>query len=123
MPDEIERAAPHRWVNQSRWHRLYNSAHWKRRRILQLTFHPLCALCPSPTVATVVDHVVPHEGDPTSFYTGELQSLCEACHNVTKKREELHGFLPSIDEHGWPTDPRHPCNASPQARRSQDHRG
>jgi 5-methylcytosine-specific restriction endonuclease McrA len=33
------------------------------------------------TAANVVDHVTPHKGDWTDFITGELQSLCEPCHN------------------------------------------
>jgi 5-methylcytosine-specific restriction endonuclease McrA len=49
--------------------------------------------------ATVVDHVKPHKGDWTDFITGELQSLCEPCHNSAKRR---------ID--GYPTDPNHRFN-------------
>ena len=125
MPEQTSNPDPiplRRWGGQGAWHALYNTSKWKRLRVLQLTAHPLCKLClerGTPTVATVVDHVVPHRGDRTLFFLGELQSLCEPCHNIEKKREEMHGFRPGVDADGWPTDPRHPANASPQARRSR----
>jgi hypothetical protein len=40
----------------------------------------------------VVDHVVPHKGDWTEFVTGELQSVCEPCHNSVKRQIELRGY-------------------------------
>ena len=53
-----------------KWHHLYNTAHWKRRRKLQLAQHPLCAICLQrglPTAATVADHVKPHNGDRSPY--------------------------------------------------------
>ncbi|WP_238257878.1 HNH endonuclease [Methylobacterium gnaphalii] len=38
--------------------------------------------------ATTADHVVPHRGDVEAFWSNELQSLCNACHNSVKQREE-----------------------------------
>jgi 5-methylcytosine-specific restriction protein A len=40
---------------------------WRRARAAFLARHPLCALCRAQgrvVPATVVDHVVPHRGDP-----------------------------------------------------------
>ena len=108
-----------------KWHHLYNTAHWKRRRKLQLAQHPLCAICLQrglPTAATVADHVKPHNGDRNLFFVGELQSLCESCHNSEKKRIELRGYGSDVDKDGWPTDPRHPSNKADEARRSAQHK-
>ena len=60
------------------------------------------------TVATIVDHVVPHRGDRNSFVLGQLQSLCESCHNSSKQQIETHGFIRDIGLDGRPIDPKHP---------------
>jgi hypothetical protein len=39
---------------------------------------------------------------------GELQSLCFACHNSTKKKIEQRGYDPAIGADGLPLDPKHP---------------
>jgi 5-methylcytosine-specific restriction enzyme A len=91
---------------------LYRTARWSRIRKHQLREHPLCKYCAERaivTVATIVDHVEPHRGDLTKFWTGPLQSLCLHCHNSTKAHVELHGFRPDIGLDGWPLDPKHPC--------------
>lgn len=99
------------------YRRLYKTARWQARRTLQLSAEPLCRTCQlhgRTTAATVADHVVPHRGDPTLFYEGELQSLCDAdpfrCHSRVKQREEALGFSPAVDADGFPHDPRHPAN-------------
>jgi hypothetical protein len=61
-------------------------------------------------VATVVDHIVPHHGDKTLFFTGELQSLCATHHNSFKKKLELRGYSTQIGIDGWPIDPMHPLH-------------
>src|SRR5215471_2739471 len=89
------------------WDGFYKTARWKRLRKLQLTQHPLCAFCLERgivTAANVADHVVPHGGDRHAFVTGKLQSLCEACHNTTKRQIELHGYRIDIGLDGYPTD-------------------
>lgn len=73
-----------------RWYKL---AAWKGpngRRALQLKREPLCALCPewSKQPAKVADHVVPHRDNYVLFWHGELQSLCKACHDGKKQRQE-----------------------------------
>jgi 5-methylcytosine-specific restriction protein A len=98
----------HRWG----W---YGLAAWKRRRRHQLRTEPLCKYCRAVGMAvpaTHVDHVVPHHGDYNLFVTSELQSLCIHCHNKTKHIEELHGYTHACGFDGWPTDPRHPSNAT-----------
>ena len=64
--------------------RLYDTARWKRIRQAQLAREPWCAECSRANIyrpATDVDHYVVHRGDELLFYTGELQSLCHACHS------------------------------------------
>jgi 5-methylcytosine-specific restriction protein A len=57
------------------------------------------------TVATVADHIAPHNGDWNAFLTGALQSLCEHCHNSSKRRIDLGTPpRPYIGEDGWPID-------------------
>jgi 5-methylcytosine-specific restriction endonuclease McrA len=78
-----KRAIP--WEGHWRtWYRLHR---WQKLRRAQLRKEPLCAMCFAKgkiVPATVADHVVPHRGDWTQFWMGELQSLCAACHNGDK---------------------------------------
>jgi len=88
-------------------------ARWRRLRKFQLIQHPLCKFCLERgivTAANVVDHVEPHRGDWTAFVTGELQSLCEACHKSAKRQIELRGYRCDVGVDGYPTDPNHPFN-------------
>ena len=58
---------------------------WRQRRESFLADHPLCVECERQgrvREATVVDHVIPHRGDPDLFWNGELQALCKDCHDV-----------------------------------------
>lgn len=70
---------------------------WARRSRLFRARYPLCGMRPDgqtpvlsrcfrervTTIADVVDHVVPHRGDPALFWDelGNWQSLCSACHS------------------------------------------
>jgi hypothetical protein len=104
---------PSKGVYHSRWHQLYSTGRWVRRRRAQLLQQPLCAMClkhGTVALATVCDHIEPHDGDPYKFYYGAVQSLCRPCHDRHKKGLELHGYSRTIDADGWPTDPKHPSN-------------
>lgn len=96
---------------------LYNTKRWKTRRARQLAYEPLCRMCAQAkrlTPATVADHVVPHRGDETLFFDGELQSLCDAypwrCHSSRKQKIEALGYDPGCDAQGRPRDAAHPWN-------------
>lgn len=99
---------------------LYRSARWRGpngRRAQQLAAEPLCRMCAKAgrvTAATVADHIIPHRGDETLFFEGELQSLCDAppwrCHSSRKQRIEALGYEPGCDASGRPVDPSHPWN-------------
>lgn len=64
---------------------------WRRRRMDQLTEHPLCAACEREgrvVLASVVDHIIPHEGqaDPLFWAASNLQSLCKRHHDLKTAR-------------------------------------
>lgn len=65
---------------------------WQKARATYLTNHPLC-VCHLANgrvePATVVDHVVPHQGDQKLFWdTGNWQPLCQPCHDSLKAQVE-----------------------------------
>jgi len=88
------------------WKPWYSLARWRRRREQQLSSEPLCRFCEARGLvvpATVADHVEPHRGDPVKFWQGLLQSLCKACHDRDKQREENGGrAIAAIACDGWP---------------------
>ncbi|WP_229205960.1 HNH endonuclease signature motif containing protein [Duganella sp. Leaf126] len=65
---------------------------WQQARAGYLAKHPLCVYCEREgrvTVATVVDHRVPHRGDMKLFWDrANWQGLCAAHHSGDKQREE-----------------------------------
>ena len=58
---------------------------WRKRSKLFLKAYPLCEDCLKQnklTPATVVDHIVPHRGDPTLMWAeSNWQPLCKRCHD------------------------------------------
>lgn len=69
---------------------LYDTARWKRIRKAHLIKHPWCEehlKNGAYVLATDVDHIEPHKGDPYKFFNNKRQSLCHSCH-AKKTREE-----------------------------------
>jgi len=68
---------------------------WRDARAFYLAQYPLCVMCQKEgrvTVATVVDHIIPHCGDYTLMWDeGNWQSLCTSCHSK-KTALENGGF-------------------------------
>lgn len=58
---------------------------WNKARRVFLAAHPLCEECLKEgryTKATVVDHIIPHRGDPKLFWDeSNWQALCKKCHD------------------------------------------
>lgn len=58
---------------------------WYKARDLYLRQHPLCEECLKEhrtRAATVIDHVIPHRGDPMLFWdTRNWQALCKQHHD------------------------------------------
>lgn len=65
---------------------------WQKARERFLSEHPLCVYCERQgrvAAATVVDHIVPHEGNERLFWDeSNWQSLCATHHSSDKQREE-----------------------------------
>lgn len=93
------------------WRNWYSGRRWRRLRAQQLAIEPCCRLCAARnrvTPATVVDHIKPHKGDKSLFYSPEnLQSLCKRCHDAVKQALEKTGSLRGCGTDGTPLDPRH----------------
>lgn len=85
---------------------------WRRARAQYLASHPCCTLCLQRGIvepATVVDHVIPHRGDPVLFNDrGNWQPLCQTCHDAVKQAQEKSGRLRGSDVTGLPLDAAHP---------------
>lgn len=65
---------------------------WQQARLVFLNANPLCLFCDREgrtTVATVVDHIVPHRGNMELFWDrSNWAALCASCHSSTKQRIE-----------------------------------
>lgn len=65
---------------------------WQKARDGYLRKHPLCCYCEREgrvTAATVVDHIVAHQGDDRLFWDStNWQPLCKPHHDGAKQREE-----------------------------------
>lgn len=65
---------------------------WQKARLGFLRKHPLCAHCQAEgrvTAATVVDHIVPHKGDPVAFWDRtNWGPLCAPHHNLKTATED-----------------------------------
>ncbi len=63
---------------------------WQKARATYLGRNQLCAACMKegrPTLATVVDHIVPHRGDVNLFWdTSNWQPLCKTCHDAKTRQ-------------------------------------
>ena len=67
---------------------------WRIARKAFLQTHPLCVECQKEgryTKATVVDHIIPHRGDPKLFWDkANWQSLCKHHHDVKTMTEDRY---------------------------------
>ena len=70
-------------------------ARWRRARDAFLARQSLCVRCRAAgrlEPATVVDHVVPHRGDPALFWDeANWAALCKRCHDAKTAREGRWG--------------------------------
>ena len=61
--------------------------------------------------AAVVNHKVPHRGNPELFFDIEnTESVCKTDHDALIQREEKRGYTIGCDADGKPVDPLHPWN-------------
>jgi 5-methylcytosine-specific restriction protein A len=58
---------------------------WRQARLNFLSSNPLCVQCHAKgyiVSATVVDHIIPHQGDEGLFWDRDnWQALCRSCHS------------------------------------------
>ena len=87
---------------------------WEKARAAYLAEHPLCVMCEARgrvEPATVVDHIIAHQGDLKLFWDRKnWQGLCDHDHNSRKQQLERRGYSTEVGADGWPTDPAHPAN-------------
>lgn len=97
----------------AQYRKLYNTARWRHIRDHQLSARPLCEMCEADgklATASVCDHIEPHKGDHDKFYAGPYQSLCKACHDGPKQKQERRGYVIGCGPDGTPIDGGHPWN-------------
>jgi hypothetical protein len=110
----------------------YDTPEWRKMIKEFIAQNPSCIGCAAigkRTPATIMDHIIPHKGDRSKFFSGPFQPLCSWCHGATKrmlerafevgevKAEDLHMASaaavklsrrrprPStIGAEGWPSD-------------------
>jgi 5-methylcytosine-specific restriction protein A len=67
---------------------------WQKVRLYHLHKNPLCVNCKSKemiTVATDVDHIIPHRGNHKLFWDqSNWQSLCHSCHSIKTMKEDKY---------------------------------
>jgi 5-methylcytosine-specific restriction enzyme A len=77
--------------------RLYDHR-WRNYRTAYLAQHPLCVACAADgqtTAASVIDHIVDHNGDHALFWDpANHQPLCAPCHNRKTGRTAAFGRKP-----------------------------
>jgi len=75
---------------------------WQQTRLGYLRKHPLCVHCQAlgrVTVATDLDHIVPHKGDMEMFWqSSNWQGLCSYHHKLKTVKED-GGFGNKLLEH------------------------
>lgn len=84
-----EHRRPNRDVRRWYYHARWVHPDWGLRAQV-LADNPWCVTCQIQgvlTIATDIDHVIPHRGDPGRFWDrGNLQGLCGACHRTKTGR-------------------------------------
>jgi len=95
--------------------RLYGRR-WGKARKEHLEQYPFCTMCENDGrmhYGIVVDHVIPHRGDPVLFWDEtNWQTLCGMHHDAAKQSEEKTGTARGCDIKGVPRDPSHHWSAN-----------
>lgn len=110
MPD-------HRSPEAAQYRQLYKTTQWQRHRWSILVRDRFtcqkCGRLEGRTSQLVADHKTPHRGDLGLFWdAANLWTLCKPCHDRDKQSEERTGYSKAIGIDGWPTDEKHPANAT-----------
>lgn len=91
-PGRLAIAAPASWRSGMTSTQRGYGYRWQQARERYLLDNPLCVFCARrgmTTAASVVDHVVAHQGDQALFWDQDnWQALCKPCHDSEKQRLE-----------------------------------
>ena len=102
------------------WRNWYKLRRWLDLREGQLTRQPLCERCLKDfrvRRATVAHHLIKHEGDAALFWDPDnLASSCKPCHDRHEQAQEARGYALDLAPSGWPSDPNHPANRTPDTK-------
>jgi len=79
------------------WRRWYGTATWQALRwsclVRDLFTCQSCGKVEADTSKLHGDHIIAHRGDRDLFFDpGNVQTLCEHCHNAIKQREESNAW-------------------------------
>ncbi|WP_246763306.1 HNH endonuclease [Rhizobium sp. 007] len=90
------------------WHRLYDTAEWKRLRQYQLAMEPLCRFCLITGRGDRGDDRRPHQSSQGSgeffFDPSNLQSLCKHHHDSAKKMIDHGKMVVTYGLDGYPIE-------------------
>ena len=104
--------------------KFHASAEWKKISRLQRDKQPWCEnhlAAGEHVLAESVDHKMKPDGDFTLQRSWDnLMSLCNPCHAYKTRTGELP-LITGYDPSGYPIDPRHPANLTPE-QRAEAHR-
>lgn len=80
---------------------VYNTARWKRLRLVKLKNNPLCEICEKKGITKMADDVHhiqsfmsvddPEARKALAFDYDNLMSLCDECHSEIHKRKRSRG--------------------------------
>lgn len=80
---------------------VYNTARWKRLRLVKLRNNPLCEVCEKKGITKMADDVHhiqsfmsvdnPEARKALAFDYDNLMSLCDECHSEIHKRKRSRG--------------------------------
>lgn len=89
---------------------MYQDRGWRRARRRYLSDNPICVRCEATgriQPATIVDHIVPHNGDWDAFWNvSNWQALCKPCHDrktLTEDRGTAYGRWQRIPTRAKPS--------------------
>ena len=99
-----------KWYNTKRWQLLKQEIKLKNNYTCQQTGILLSGGRNAPN-SPVVDHIIPHKGNPKLFWDpNNLQLVSKAYHDSIKQRMERSGTGHGYTDEGKPLDPDHPWN-------------
>jgi 5-methylcytosine-specific restriction endonuclease McrA len=99
-----ERSLDRRRLADTETRKLHKTKRWQDLRwsvlVRDLFTCQICKRIEGDTSQLVCDHVEPHRGDVEKFWAGPFQTLCKACHDGQKQKEEIAARAAGLDVYG-----------------------